>query len=66
MKALPLAMSNRLRKEQKHERSCNDLMGSDGFTYKKNEDRNLWRVGKRRPWSWLQLIGSDKEGEVHI
>ena len=56
----------RIIKEQKHDRSCNDLMGSDGFTYKKNVDWNLLRVDKRRPWSLLQLIGSDKEGEVHI
>ena len=53
-------------KEQKHERSCNDLMGSDGFTYKKNDDCNLLRVDKHRPCSLLQLIGSDKEGEVHV
>ena len=59
-------MIKRVRKEQKHERACNDLMGSDGFTYKKNDDGNLLRVDKRRPWSLLQLIGSDKEGEVHI
>ena len=59
-------MIKRVRKEQKQERSCNDLMGSDGFTYKKNVDRKLLRVEKRRPWSLLQLIGSDKEGEVHI
>ena len=31
-------LKKRIIKEQKHERSCNDLMGSDGFTYKKNED----------------------------
>ena len=54
-------MIKRVRIEQKHERSCNDPMGSDGFTYKKNEDWNLLRVGKRRPWSLLQLIRSNKE-----
>ncbi len=31
-------LKKRMIKEQKHERSCNDLMGSDGFTYKKNVD----------------------------
>ena len=31
-------LKKRIIKEQKHERSCNDLMGSDGFTYEKNVD----------------------------
>ena len=31
-------LKEKMIKEQKHERSCNDLMGSDGFTYKKNVD----------------------------
>ena len=31
-------IKKRIIKEQKHERSCNDLMRSDGFKYKKNVD----------------------------
>ena len=39
--------------EQKHERSCDDPMGSGGFTYKKNVDLTLLWVDKRKPWSLL-------------
>ena len=31
-------IKKRMVKEKKHERSCNNLMGSDGFTSKKNAD----------------------------
>ena len=33
-----LDLKKRIIREHKHERSCNDLMGSDGFPYKKNDD----------------------------